>query len=90
MAPGGGCDVFVIANKEKSFYNHSANAIIKVGPIYCIWEVKEGITAEEFHKLIDGPTGPGCGFNALMYICKSIDITLMNGQTPNPRFFIIN
>ena len=29
MAPGGGYDDSVIANKEKGFNNHSANAITK-------------------------------------------------------------
>ena len=71
MAPDGGCDVFVIANKEKSFYNHSANAIIKVGPIYCIWEVKEEISIKGFQEFIDGLFVARFGSNALMNICKS-------------------
>ena len=87
MAPGGGYDDSVIANKAKGFYNHSANAITKEGPIYCIWEVKEGISTEEFQKFIDGPSGPGFGIDALMNICKSIDISLMNGQTPYRESF---
>ena len=57
IAPGGGYDDSVIANKAKGFYNHSSNAITKDGPIYCIWEVKEAISTKEFQKLIDGPSG---------------------------------
>ncbi len=44
MSPGGGWDDAVAANKEKGFYNHSANAVTKTGPMYCFWEVKEGIS----------------------------------------------
>ena len=87
MAPGGGWDEAVAANKEKGFYNHSANAVTANGPIYCIWETKEWISIEEFQEFIDGPTGPGFGLNALMNICKPIDTSLMNGQTPYPRVF---
>ena len=49
--------------------------------------MKEGISAEEFQKFIDGPSVPGFGFDALMNIYKSIDTSLMNGQTPYPRVF---
>ena len=48
MAPGGGWDEAVEANKEKGGFNHSANAVTANGPIYCIWEIKEGISIEEF------------------------------------------
>ncbi len=44
-APGGGWDDAMAANKENGFYNHSANAVTKTGPIYCFWEVKERISA---------------------------------------------
>ena len=33
MSPGGGWDDTVAANKEKGFYNHSANVVAKTGPI---------------------------------------------------------
>ena len=87
MSPGGGWDDAVAANKEKGFYNHSANAVTKTGPMYCFWEVKEGISAEQFQEFIDGPSGPGFGQDALMNICKPIDTALMNGQTPYPPVF---
>ena len=51
------------------------------------WEVKEGISAEEFQEFIDGPSGPGFGQGALMNICKPIDTALMKGQTPYPPVF---
>ena len=71
--------------QQLTFY--SANAVTANGPIYCIWETKEGISIEEFQEFIDGPTGPGFGLSALMNICKPIDTSLMNGQTPYPRVF---
>ncbi len=84
IAPGGCWDDAVVTNKEKWFFNHSANAFTKTGPVYCFWEVKEGISAEEFQDFIDGPSGPDFGKNALMNICKVIDISLIIGQTPYP------
>ena len=87
ISPEEDYDDYVISNKAEGFYNHSSNAITKDGPIYCIWEVKEGISTEEFQKFIDGRSVPGFGIDSLMNICKSIDISLMNGQTPYPRVF---
>ena len=55
--------------------------------MYRFWEVKEGISAEEFQEFIDGPSGQGFGQDALMNICKPIDTALMNVQTPYPPVF---
>jgi len=54
MSPGGGWDDVVAVNKEKGFFNHSANAVTKTGPVYFFWEVKEVISAEDFQEFIDG------------------------------------
>ena len=43
-----------MANKEKGFYNHSANSITQEGPIHFMWEV-EGIFIEKISKYIYGP-----------------------------------
>ena len=59
MAPGGGWEEAVEANKEKGFYNHSAVAITKNGPLYCLWELKGGISVAEFQLFIDGPGARG-------------------------------
>ena len=61
MSSCGGWDDAVAADKEKWFFNHSANALTKTVPVYCFWEVKEGISAEEFQEFIDGTSGPGFG-----------------------------
>ena len=71
MASGGIYDDYLRAHKVKGFNNHSASAITKQGQIYCIWEVKEGISTEEFQKFIDGPTVQGFGIDTLMNTCKS-------------------
>ena len=44
MAPGGGWDEAVAANKEKGFFNYSANPVTINGPIYFVWETIEGIS----------------------------------------------
>ena len=46
MAPGGGRDEAVAKNLVAGFYNHSFCPIGPEGPAFCIWEVREGITAE--------------------------------------------
>ena len=56
--------------------------------IYCIWDSTEEISTEEFQKFINGGPGQGFGIDALMNICESIDISLMDRQTPYPRVFI--
>ena len=40
MAPGGVWDEAVAANKEKGFFNYTANAGPANGPLYCILENK--------------------------------------------------
>tara|TARA_Y100001968_G_scaffold178965_1_gene163786 strand:+ start:7313 stop:7456 length:144 start_codon:yes stop_codon:yes gene_type:complete len=47
MAAGYGWDDAIPANKEKGFYKHSANAVTSDVP-FCILEIKENITVEEF------------------------------------------
>ena len=51
MSPGGGWDDAVAVNKEKGFYNHSANAVTKTGTVYCCWEVKRLLLLKSFRSL---------------------------------------
>ena len=53
---------------------------------FCIWEVREGISAEEFQEFIDGPMGVNFGLGAWMNICREIDLELA-GNAPYPRKF---
>ena len=86
MAPGSGWDEAVAKNLEAGFYNHAFCPIGQEGPAFCIWEVREGITAEEFQEFIDGPNGVNFGLAAWMNICKEINVELA-GNPPYPRKF---
>ena len=86
MAPGGGWDDAVTRNLEAGFYNHCFCPIAPQGPAYCIWEVREGITAEQFQEFIDGPNGVNFGLGAWMNICREINLELA-GNPPYPRKF---
>ena len=88
MAPGGGWDEAVAKNLEAGFYNHSFCPVGPEGPAFCIWEVREGITAEEFQEFIDGPNGVNFGLGAWMNICREINVE-MAGNPPYPRKFCI-
>ena len=68
-------------NLKASFYNHSFNPIAKEGPAFCLWEVRDGITAEQFQECIDGPKGPDFGLGTLMNICKEINLDLARNIT---------
>ena len=48
MSPGGGWDNAVATNLEVGFFNHFFCPTSAEGPIFCIWEVREGITSEQF------------------------------------------
>ena len=86
MAPGGGWDEAVAKNLEAGFYNHCFCPISPEGPAFCIWEVREGISAEQFQEFIDGPNGVNFGLGAWMNICREINLELA-GTPPYPRKF---
>ena len=86
MAPGGGWDDAVAKNLEAGFYNHAFCPIGPDGPAFCIWEVREDISLEDFQAFIDGPMGVNFGLNAWMNICREINIELA-GNPPYPRKF---
>ena len=48
MSPGGGWDEAVANNLEAGFFNNAFCSIGPEGPVFCIWEVREGITDVEF------------------------------------------
>ena len=81
----GAVDDAVVANKEKDFLIILLMWLIKQDPFIVFGKQRE--FSEEFQEFIDGPSGPGFGQDALMNICKPIDTSLMNGQTPYPRVF---
>ena len=38
----------VKSNMNKGFFNHSFMPMSQEGPIYCVWEAKEGISDSDF------------------------------------------
>jgi hypothetical protein len=72
---------------EKSFFNHAFMPINSEGPIYCVWEAKEGISDSQFQDFIDGPYGVNWGLVALNNNAMKIDLALTGGQTPYERKF---
>ena len=69
-----------------AFFNHSFCPIGPDGPAFCIWEVREGISSEEFQELIDVSMGVNFGLAAWMNICREIDVQIA-GNAPYPRKF---
>ena len=55
------------------------------GPMYCIWEAKEGISESQFQDFIDGPMGPNFGIGAMNNNISKIDLELTGGQAPYER-----
>tara|TARA_Y100001968_G_C18937680_1_gene517228 strand:+ start:245 stop:436 length:192 start_codon:yes stop_codon:yes gene_type:complete len=48
--PRKGIGKAVKANKEKGFFNHSANAVSSDGPIYYIWIKKKEVRLKSFRN----------------------------------------
>ena len=86
LVAGDGWDEAVAKNLEAGIYNHSFRPIGPESPAFCIWEVRKGITAEDFQDVIDGPNGVNFGLGEWMNICKEINVE-MAGNTPYPNKF---
>ena len=67
---------------DKGFFNHTFMPMVAEGPIYCVWEAKEGISDSEFQDFIDGPDGVNFGLVALNNNVMKLDLALTGGQTP--------
>jgi len=72
----------VKSTMDKGFFNHSFMPMAAEGPIYCVWEAKEGISDSEFQDFIDGPDGVNWGLVALNNNVMKLDLALTGGQTP--------
>ena len=66
-------------------------SISKEGPMFFIWEAKEGASDSEFQNFIDGPNnaiGVNVGLDhPLNNHCQKIDHDLIGGEGPYPRRF---
>ena len=86
MAPGGGWDEAVANNLKDGFYNHCFCPLGPEGLACCIWEVREGISSQQFQDFIDGPNCVNFRLGASMNICKAINVE-MAGNPPYTRTF---
>ena len=71
----------------KGFYNHSFMPVTQEGPMYCVWEVKDGISESDFQEFIDGLEGVNMGMKSINNNLLKIDLELTGGQTPYERKF---
>ena len=60
---------------------------LQEGPMYCVWEVKDGISESDFQEFIDGPEGVNMGMKSINNNLLKIDLELTGGQTPYERKF---
>ena len=75
---------------EAGVYCHTFMPTAKEGPMYCIWEAKEGVSDSEFQNFIDGPNAIGVHIDLdhpLHNHCQKIDHDLIGGEGPYPRRF---
>ena len=42
---------------DAGFVNHCFMPMSKDGPMYCVWEVKDGVSATNFQDFLDSPGG---------------------------------
>ncbi|MDA8860313.1 hypothetical protein N9I33_02610 [Paracoccaceae bacterium] len=77
----------VKSTMDKGFFNHSFMPMTQEGPIYCVWEVKDGISASAFQDFIDGPDGVNWGLIALNNNAMKVNLELTGGQAPYERKF---
>ena len=61
--------------------------VTQEGPMYCVWEVKDGISESDFQEFIDGPEGVNMGMKSINNNLLKIDLELTGGQTPYERKF---
>lgn len=72
------------AQHENGFHNHSFMPSSVNGPMFCIWEAKEGKTAADMQAFIDSDAGPSMG--AMNNTCVEIN-TKAAGSAPYESFF---
>jgi len=80
-----------LENQSKAgVYCHTFMPIDKEGPMFCLWEAKEGVSDLEFQEFIDGPDAIGVHMDLdhpLNNHCQKIDHDLIGGAGPYPRRF---
>ena len=72
---------------KMGYFNHCFMPLSQEGPMYCVWEVKDGISESDFQEFIDGPEGVNMGMKSINNNLLKIDLELTGGQTPYERKF---
>lgn len=67
------------------WHNHSFMPTNKHGPIYCVWESRNGATLDDMQNFIDGSDGPGMGM--MINTCRVIHQDLAGGPPATPFDF---
>ena len=71
----------------KGFYNHSFMPVTQEGPMYCVWEAKDGNSEADFQDFIDGPDGANMGMKSLNNNIMKVNLELTGGVPPYERKF---
>ena len=68
--------------------NHCFKPISKDGPMYCVWEVKDGVSATNFQYFLDSPGGvERTGCKTINNVVMKVDLELTGGAPPYERKF---
>ena len=69
------------------YFNHCFMPLSQEGPMYCVWEVKDGTSEAEFQDFIDGPDGVNMGMKSLNNNIMKVNLELSGGVPSYERKF---
>ena len=73
---------------DAGFVNHCFMPMSKDGPMYCVWEVKDGVSATNFQDFLDSPGGvERTGCKTINNVVMKVDLELTGGAQPYERKF---
>ena len=75
---------------EAGVYCHTFMPTSKEGPMFCIWEAKEGVLDSDLQNFVNGPDAKCLHMGLdqpLNNHCQKIDHELIGGDGPYPRRF---
>ena len=72
---------------KMGYFNHCFMPLSQEGPMYCVWEVKDGISEAEFQDFVDGPDGVNMGMKSLNNNVMKVNLELTDGVPPYERKF---
>ena len=73
---------------DAGFVNHCFMPMSKDGPMYCVWEVKDGVSTTNFQDFLDSPGGvERTGCKTINNVVMKVDLELTGGVPPYDRKF---